>query len=231
MERAAKQLKYIYTKKTPLNQRRKTLFFGEIIQNTFNKIITHAPIVIHNISYGFCLIMLQSITSTNYALSIYLLLTLKHDIMKGILIVALLLITYNVNAQSGIQIINNTNCEVWFTLRGNTTAVCGTNPYSSNALSIPCCSTSVLYANPSNVPGGMQNSSAVFLTSSDYINLISIHNSDPAGTCYVSSVRLSDCNTSESHYTSDNNCQDECGLSITWTPAGGGTTYSIVTIN
>lgn len=160
------------------------------------------------------------------------LLTLKHDIMKRILIVALLLITYNVNAQSGIQIINNTDCEVWFTLRGNTTATCSPNPYGSAPISIACCSTSVLYANPSTVPGGMQNSSAIFLTSSDYINAIRIHNSDPAGGCYDSrSVTLSDCNLSETHYTSDIDCQDECGLSITWAPACCGATYSIVTIN
>lgn len=153
--------------------------------------------------------------------------------MKRILIAALLLITHNVNAQSGIQIINNSNCDVWFTLYGSTTVGCGAINYESTPILIPCCSTTFSYSSPVAVPGGMLNMGTP-LSSSDYINMISIWNAEPNGPCDWSSVDMSDCNTTDTHYTTifgGTGCEDICTLTVTWTPASGGATNSTVTIN
>lgn len=112
---------------------------------------------------------------------------------KSLMITSLLcLLSVFAHAQyNTLTINNNSSCTVYVIIHGTLSTNGCDGDYRSSVIAVA--PGSVTYNDPSMVPGGMNQLGVPSLGSSDNFTMARVYAADPAGTCPLSVVNMSDC--------------------------------------
>ncbi len=112
---------------------------------------------------------------------------------KSLITTALLcLLSVFAHAQYNTLTINNSSpCTVYVIIHGTLSSSGCNGDYRSNIIAVA--PGTVTYNDPSMVPGGMNKMGSPSLGSSDNFTMVRVYGANPAGTCPLSVINMSDC--------------------------------------